>query len=204
MELVVALVVLGAAFGLGYWQLRQSGIASIWVVVGLAVAAAILGLVLGFLFGAFAVFVIGVVAGALLVFGYRWYAGRERAGTAPASVSTVPSPTALLAEKVCPDCAELIKRDARVCRHCGHRFAEPPDDPEPPMVRAEPEPAAAPAARAVGNSQAAAAAATVAEFAPEGTVTEAASGQRARFCARCGEEFEADAEFCGTCGGPRP
>jgi len=25
-------------------------------------------------------------------------------------------------EKKCPDCAEVIKRDAAVCRHCGHRF----------------------------------------------------------------------------------
>lgn len=25
-------------------------------------------------------------------------------------------------EKKCPDCAEVIKRDASVCKHCGHRF----------------------------------------------------------------------------------
>lgn len=26
----------------------------------------------------------------------------------------------------CPDCAELIAVDARVCRYCGHRLAPPP------------------------------------------------------------------------------
>jgi len=25
--------------------------------------------------------------------------------------------------KKCPDCAELVRADARVCKHCGHRFA---------------------------------------------------------------------------------
>ncbi|HEY1451663.1 MAG TPA: hypothetical protein VGF47_11985 [Solirubrobacteraceae bacterium] len=27
--------------------------------------------------------------------------------------------------KLCPECAEYPKRAARVCRHCGHRFAAP-------------------------------------------------------------------------------
>lgn len=27
------------------------------------------------------------------------------------------------AGKVCPDCAETVKREARVCRFCGHRFS---------------------------------------------------------------------------------
>jgi protein-S-isoprenylcysteine O-methyltransferase Ste14 len=27
--------------------------------------------------------------------------------------------------KTCPDCAEIVKRQANVCRHCGYRFGEP-------------------------------------------------------------------------------
>jgi Uncharacterised protein family UPF0547 len=29
-------------------------------------------------------------------------------------------------EKTCPDCAELVAAQARVCRFCGYRFASPP------------------------------------------------------------------------------
>ena len=28
--------------------------------------------------------------------------------------------------KKCPDCAELVQPDARVCKHCGYRFAPEP------------------------------------------------------------------------------
>ena len=32
--------------------------------------------------------------------------------------------------KPCPDCAEDVKADARVCRYCRHEFAPPPSRPK--------------------------------------------------------------------------
>ena len=92
MEVLVAVVVFGGAFGLGYWQLRSDTGASIWVLVGLAATAALVGLVLGFLLGSLAVFVIGVIAAAVLVFAYRWNALRTSSvPRATAATSAVPS-----------------------------------------------------------------------------------------------------------------
>jgi hypothetical protein len=199
-ELLIALVVFGGAFGLGYWQLRGDTRATIWIVTGLAAAAAVVGLVLGFLFGAFAVFVIGVVAASALVFGYRWLARRKTAQPAATSAAQAAPSAPTTAEKVCPECAELVEREDRACRFCGYRFDGLADEPAPapdeavvqtrPAVPAIVEPVAEEAVRTAGVAASA--------LLPEPR-TEAV-----RYCAGCGTEFEADARFCGTCGAPRP
>jgi hypothetical protein len=51
--------------------------------------------------------------------------------TAPASGATThPAGSPIDDTKSCPDCAETVKPDARVCRFCGYRFA--PTQPERP------------------------------------------------------------------------
>lgn len=41
-------------------------------------------------------------------------------------------------EKSCPDCAETVKKAARVCRHCGHRFLAPAAEDAVPEVPSTP------------------------------------------------------------------
>ena len=59
-----------------------------------------------------------VVVGAFLL--VTWMVRRGSENPAP-----VPSHT----QKKCPDCAEFVRMEARVCKHCGYRF-----DAAPPMA----------------------------------------------------------------------
>lgn len=59
-----------------------------------------------------------LVGGALGVLGTGLFVGFWRPLGLPAYTRRV---------KHCPDCAEAVLADARVCKHCGHRFAETPD-----------------------------------------------------------------------------
>lgn len=73
--------------------------------------SAALGLFLGLLFGP-----IGVIICALL--------GKDESELAQRALKEGKM-------KECPACAELVKRDANVCRYCGHDFTpEPKDLPE--------------------------------------------------------------------------
>jgi hypothetical protein len=47
---------------------------------------------------------------------------------------TVGPPTTGRVDKVCPRCAELVKRGAQVCRFCGHEFG-PATPGRPPSPR---------------------------------------------------------------------
>ena len=49
----------------------------------------------------------------------RLVRGRSSESATPPSVATVG-----VTHKKCPDCAELVLIEARVCKHCGHRFAD--------------------------------------------------------------------------------
>ena len=49
----------------------------------------------------------------------RLVRGRSSESAAPPNVATVG-----VTHKKCPDCAELVLIEARVCKHCGHRFAD--------------------------------------------------------------------------------
>lgn len=60
----------------------------------------------------------GVVANAYLSRGWR----EVRPGDAPPQHSLLREPSAD-ATKQCPDCAETVKAEARICRYCRHEFS---------------------------------------------------------------------------------
>jgi hypothetical protein len=63
--------------------------------------------------------------------GFRWFCIGALFGPFSLMVAALPSlklpPGAPTPEThvVCPDCAELIRKEARVCKHCGCRIAQP-------------------------------------------------------------------------------
>jgi hypothetical protein len=46
-----------------------------------------------------------------------WFVARR-----PGSNSQATGAPSIVATKNCPDCAELVQAEARVCKHCGFRF----------------------------------------------------------------------------------
>lgn len=63
----------------------------------------------------------------------RFWNGREWAELPPRPVDSSAPQAVRAATKKCPDCAETVLAAAKVCKHCGYRFA-PPSAPETVMI----------------------------------------------------------------------
>lgn len=80
---------------------------------------------LGLVFGFFALIIIAVMPSARrepITVNVNAPSFQAPPRTEPASVPLLASPAPQRKEKTCPDCAESILADAKVCRHCGYRF----------------------------------------------------------------------------------
>jgi hypothetical protein len=63
----------------------------------------------------------GLIVGAILLARYVIISGIVT-GVSQARSQAPAAATQLRVEKVCPDCAESVLAEARVCKHCGFRF----------------------------------------------------------------------------------
>lgn len=80
---------------------------------------------LGLVFGFFALIIIAVMPSARrepITVNVNAPSFQAPPRTEPASAPLLASPAPQRKEKTCPDCAESVLADAKVCRHCGYRF----------------------------------------------------------------------------------
>jgi hypothetical protein len=61
--------------------------------------------------------------GAFLMIAGGWQIRTSKVEVAAAAPAAIPARSATT---VCPDCAETIRAEARVCKHCGYRFSASP------------------------------------------------------------------------------
>lgn len=64
-----------------------------------------------------------------------WVVAAEEPATPEQGMETAPAPRGA-ERKICPDCAETVLSEARVCRYCGYRFEPAVDEPVSPETQA--------------------------------------------------------------------